>query len=337
MNAVLYYQTAVDLAPLLRAGLPRTTLAISAFHFGYTDGGVPYIHLNNAPPEGQPVWADAAVLHERGGRVMIMLGGAGTAYANLFRSFDPFYPLLRDTLRAQSAVSGIDLDVEEPVSLVDLRMLIARLAADFGPQFVITMAPVAEALEGDAPGLGGFSYRALCATEEGAMIHWFNVQCYGGSFNRITFENIVANGFAPSRLVFGLLGNEYNDASFETDALVELERCVRAHPTLRGAALWEYGDTHVSPLLFGRRVTGYWSKEAAAGAGGGPSRWGRNALAVAHAVAAGAAAANAGPLKTPELKRAVGTQTTVTGTTLPRDERLPRVHATGIPARGDRS
>ena len=42
-----------------------------------------------------------------------------------------------------------------------------RLIQDFGEDFTITMAPVADALINDGAGFGGFSYKELYNSKEG--------------------------------------------------------------------------------------------------------------------------------------------------------------------------
>ena len=78
-----------------------------------------------------------------------MLGGAARGTFALLdgsdASFETHYLLLRDFLRTHR-LDGLDLDIEEPMALASVIRLIDRLRADFGPRFLITLAPVAMAL-----------------------------------------------------------------------------------------------------------------------------------------------------------------------------------------------
>ena len=47
---------------------------------------------------------------------------------------------------------GIDLDIEEYVELSKIENLIKLIKKDFGPDFIISMAPVQYAIETDNPG-----------------------------------------------------------------------------------------------------------------------------------------------------------------------------------------
>ena len=73
---------------------------------------------------------------------MLMMGGAGGAYTELFSEFDVYYPMLKKLLTTKSWIKGIDLDMEESVSIDNAKKLIQCLVRDFGEDFIITMAPV---------------------------------------------------------------------------------------------------------------------------------------------------------------------------------------------------
>ena len=88
-------------------------------------------------------------MQDIGVKVLGMLGGAAQgSFQRLDRSdgeFEAYYVPLREMIRRHS-LDGLDLDVEEPMSLNGVIRLIDRLKADFGPEFLITLAPVATAL-----------------------------------------------------------------------------------------------------------------------------------------------------------------------------------------------
>jgi hypothetical protein len=97
---------------------------------------------------------------------MGMLGGAAKgSFTRLDLddvTFETYYIPLRDLIR-ERGLDGLDLDVEERMSLAGVIRLIDRLKSDFGSGFTITLAPVAAALMSDNPrhNLSGFSYEAL--------------------------------------------------------------------------------------------------------------------------------------------------------------------------------
>lgn len=72
----------------------------------------------------------------------------------------------------------MDLDVEQSTPLSVITNLITQLKADFGDDFIITLAPVATALT-DGSNLSGFDYITLEQTM-GSQIAWYNAQFYSG-------------------------------------------------------------------------------------------------------------------------------------------------------------
>src|SRR5476651_190570 len=145
-RVIYYYQTQysqgnyVSLSPIWMHLNPVdnkpyvTDLIVAAFHLGYDNQGAPYIHLNDNPP-GDPMfdvmWPEVATLQGYGATARMMLGGAAQgSYRDLFTQWKIFYPILKQTI-VQYKLNGIDLDVEESVSLFDIRKLIGRLHTDF--------------------------------------------------------------------------------------------------------------------------------------------------------------------------------------------------------------
>lgn len=128
--------------------------------------------------------------------------------------------------------------MEEKVAIQTITRLIARLRADFGTEFLITMAPVATALIPDPkqprpprpmlasgpmpnplhptlPHLSGFSYPELECSVYGKEIAWYNTQFYcgwGDAGSTQWYDAIIAAGWAPSKVVLGVVTNPENGA-----------------------------------------------------------------------------------------------------------------------------
>src|SRR5215469_4045056 len=256
---IYYYQTQynngvyVSLAPVWKTknpntGLPYTTdLIIAAFHLGYDSNNQPYIHLNdNVPsdPMFDVMWPQVHRLQNLGITTRMMLGGAAQgSYADLFAHWSTFYPILRHTLK-QYRLNGIDLDVEENVTLPQIERLINKLHTDFGPTFDITLAPVATALT-NGPNLSGFNYPQLYASKVGPDIAWFDTQFYSGfgSLGSVSsYENVINFGYPPDIIVAGMIANPQDGGGFVPMATVEntVSQLVAAYPTFGGVFAWEY-------------------------------------------------------------------------------------------------
>ena len=129
---IYYYQTFIGLK--LDNDTPITHIHLSAIHFGKNPDGSPYIHLNNYPPNNKvfdSVWKDIKKAKELGIKIVLMVGGAGSAYNVLFSDFETYYPLLVKTIKQHPEIDGIDLDGEEYVSLDNIKTGSASLNIPF--------------------------------------------------------------------------------------------------------------------------------------------------------------------------------------------------------------
>ncbi|KAJ1728193.1 hypothetical protein LPJ61_004166 [Coemansia biformis] len=261
---IVYYQTQHDgntgklipVHPLVQSGAPLTHVIIAAIHINDDPNK---ITLNNDTfdhPMFDPLWTEVRTLQASGVKVMGMLGGAAKgSYARLDGSdeqFERYYTPLRDLVR-EKGLDGLDLDVEEEMSLQGVIKLIDRLRADFGRHFIITLAPVAAAMLNPAKNLSGFDYMALEA-ERGSDIAWYNTQFYCG-WGDITstdmYDRMVQNGWCPEKLVVGVTSNPIHASGFVPgETLYPVVDALKAkYPKFGGVMAWEYFE---STLCFSR-------------------------------------------------------------------------------------
>ncbi|KAI4111956.1 MAG: hypothetical protein LQ345_006650 [Seirophora villosa] len=255
-RVILYHQThhtrcghPISLLPLLTEPtslVPITHLILAAIHLNTPPGN---ITLNDDPPwhpKNASLRSELATLQAVGVRVLGMLGGAAPGtFTRLDTDNDPefecYYAPLRHMVR-EWALDGLDLDVEEPMSLRGIIRLIDRLKHDFGPAFLITLAPVAGAMSGGQH-LSGFDYEAL-EVLRGGSVSWYNVQFYNGwgSLLEGAYEEVMARGWTQEKIVAGVLTNQGNGHGWV--ASEEVGRVVRqlreVWPWLGGVMGWEY-------------------------------------------------------------------------------------------------
>lgn len=302
---VTYYQTHyysdgsfVSLRPLVDQTTGVTDVVVGAIHLNATPGD---LHLNDFAPDDpyfDPVWADLAYVRAHGVRVLGMLGGAAPGtFTRLDTDFATYYPELHDFI-ATYGLDGLDLDVEEPMSLAGIERLIDRLRADFGPDFLLTLAPVPGALAGGS-NLSGFDYQQLYA-DRGDDIAWFNTQFYCGNGDltgTAGYDAIIANGFPASKVVAGTITNAGNCGSgyipFDTVQQVTRELTAK-YPDFGGVMGWEYfnsdPDGQAAPWRWAALLRDAMTPAQQPGSGGpaappGPATPG--ATAVADTAAAG--------------------------------------------------
>lgn len=253
-RVICYHQTIrpdrgdyVSMLPLVNNPTGVTHIIIAAFHL---NADPDLITLNDDPPSHSSydqMWAEVPQVKQHDVKVMGMLGGAAQGSFRCLdgdqEKFERYYRPLLNVIRRHE-LDGLDLDVEEETSLPGIIRLIDRLKLDLGDAFIITLAPVAAALLGIG-NLSGFDYRQL-EQERASKISWYNAQFYNGwgpAEDPRMYAAIVAQGWSPQRVVYGLLTNPGNGSQ----GYVPLEKIgpilgvlVQQFPNFGGVMGWEY-------------------------------------------------------------------------------------------------
>ena len=177
-------------------------------------------------------------------------------------------------------LDGLDLDVEEDMSLEGIIRLILTLRADFSPGFLITLAPVATAMmeprvpnpdfEDVSPkepvprqgvgNLSGFSYQAL-EKAVGREVAWYNTQFYcgwGDLWTPLHYAQVIeVGGWDPRKIVVGTVTNPMNGAGWTPDRMLRhtllLARDCAGDGEFGGVMGWEYFNSVVSSGRIGGR------------------------------------------------------------------------------------
>lgn len=251
---VVYHQTHyrnndkdyVPILPLLSEPTGITHLIIAAIHLNDAPGD---ITLNDHPPDNplfKRLWSDVQLFQDSGVKVLGMLGGAAkgsfTRLDGDGAKFEEFYVPLRDMLRTYK-FDGLDLDVEEPMSLSGVIRLIDRLKADFGEVFIITLAPVAPALQRGS-NLSGFDYDAL-EVARGGKISWYNTQFYcgwGSMEDTQDYDLVMACGWPAHKVVAGVVTNGENGQGWVPTEILQMVivTLMEKYPGFGGIMGWEY-------------------------------------------------------------------------------------------------
>ena len=238
----------MSLLPLITNSTGVTHVIVAAIHLNEDPQK---ITLNDHPSDHQrfgTLWAEVSWLQASGIKVLGMLGGAAKgSYARLDGSdtvrFESYYKPLYDLIRRHK-FDGLDLDVEEEMSLTGVVRLIDRLRADFGPDFLLTLAPVATALLPDQSHLSGFNYGEL-ERMRGHEIAWYNTQFYcgwGDASSTAWYDAIISSGWKASKVIMGLITNHRNGAGHV--AATQMDTVLRTlrsrYPDFGGVMGWEY-------------------------------------------------------------------------------------------------
>lgn len=241
--------TPISVLPLLQhPNIALTHLILAAIHLNADPSA---LTLNDHPPSHPrftTLWAELRILQASGVKVLGMVGGAAQgSFARLdtedAAAFERYYAPLAALVR-ERALDGLDLDVEEEMSLGGVVRLIDRVRADFGEGFLITLAPVAAALLDARRNLSGFDYEAL-EVLRGREIAWYNAQFYcgwGDCSNPAMYEMLMAKGWPPEKIVVGLVTTPRNGAGWVPWNMLGtvLPLLVGRHPRFGGVMGWEY-------------------------------------------------------------------------------------------------
>lgn len=201
---IFYYQTFSGLKNIEGT----THIHLASIHFGYDAKDKEYIHLNDFSPYDKKfdsVWKELEEAKDKYNiKVILMVGGAGGAFGDYQKNPILYYNFLRKLIQTKkNIIDGVDLDVEEPLDYGVLKNLIINLKNDFGPDFLISLAPVSFALETDTPGMGGFYYRQL-EDDLGILINYYNTQFYY-DYNNSSYDKVVKNGYSSDKIIFGAI------------------------------------------------------------------------------------------------------------------------------------
>tara|TARA_B100000787_G_scaffold170100_1_gene163995 strand:- start:3071 stop:3901 length:831 start_codon:yes stop_codon:yes gene_type:complete len=237
---IFYYQTFNSLQPILYNNTPVTHIHLSSIHFGLDENNQPYIHLNNYSPYNKKfdtMWEEIEQAQKIGIKIVLMVGGAGSAYEALFSNFNIFYNQLYNLIKNKPFITGIDLDIEETVSLDNIKMLISQIKKDFpSNNFSISTAPIQSSIQNDTPGMGGFIYKDLITCEVGKYINYINGQFYS-DYSLDSYDQVIKNGYESNKIIMGMLSGQ----DFEE----ELVKVVNKYgDQFGGVFVWEYFNSN---------------------------------------------------------------------------------------------
>ncbi|KAH8917734.1 glycoside hydrolase family 18 protein [Atractiella rhizophila] len=244
----------LSLLPLLNEGTGITHIILASVHLNDDPHD---IHLNDNPPSDpmfDQTWREVKQLQAAGIKVMALLGGWGDgSWGHLNSDFDAYYRPLVDEFIKPFGLDGLDLDIESPQS-VDLPLrILTSLYNDMGPNFILTLAPVASALASETGGdLSGFSYfeldqRAVVPGTTTKLVSWYNAQFYSGFGNPSTpayYRSIINAGWDPLRVVLGVLVNPNDGNGWYPLAVYQstVTQLVTQYSNFGGVFGWEYWD-----------------------------------------------------------------------------------------------
>lgn len=254
---IYYHQTQykdnkyISILPALKPSAGVTHVIVAAIHLNAPNNITLNDDLYNSD-KFIPLWLEVRQLQAAGVKVLGMLGGAAQgSYTKLdgtLEGFHRWYQPLRKMI-TWAGFDGLDLDIEEAMSLGGVVRLIDHLKTDFGQSFLVTMAPVAPAML-NRQNLGGFNIEEL-EKGLGSRIAWYNTQFYcgwGDMSKPHGYDAIIARGWPQEKIVIGLVTNPDNGAGWVKDK--DIRKCLgellARYPRIGGVMGWEYWNAVTS-------------------------------------------------------------------------------------------
>lgn len=239
---ILYYQTFCGLDKILNTNSTKniTHIHLSSIHFGIDNKNLKYIHLNDNSPYDKifdNLWIELEKANNLGIKIILMIGGAGGAFTDLFSDFEFYYNLLYKLIKNKNIIKGVDLDIEENVKLDNVKMLINRINKDFGNDFIISLAPVQSSLEYNYNGLGGFKYKDLMNSPEGKFINYLNGQFYY-DYSLNSYNKVINNKYNSQMIVMGMLASNKEQMNNNYNEIKKIYE--KYSDNFGGVFLWEY-------------------------------------------------------------------------------------------------
>ncbi|CAK3898187.1 glycoside hydrolase family 18 [Lecanosticta acicola] len=253
-----------SMLPLIQNPTQLTHLYLAALHINDDPNN---INLNDDNPNStvwNTMWNEAAQVQAQGVKVMFMMGGAAAgSYPRLCGGSKgtavnmTYYMPLYYTIKYHN-IDGLNLDIEEQVVYQCPLALLQQLNKDFGPNFILTMSPVASELQPSGSGLGGFSYKTLdskataSSKPAGKLINWFNAQFYNGwgdASSTSGYTSIIKNGYAANRVAMGILDSP-NDGGSGFYPIATYQKTIKSLRSTYGTSFgdvvgWEYWDAGI--------------------------------------------------------------------------------------------
>ena len=99
MKTIYYYQTFVGLHKLMTHLQDIDVINISSIHFDEDKNGQKNIYLNDNLPDDKifdQMWMETQDCYNQGVTIILMVGGAGGAYENLFKDFHIYYSIFNN-------------------------------------------------------------------------------------------------------------------------------------------------------------------------------------------------------------------------------------------------
>lgn len=200
------------------------------------------LYLNNLSPfdsNYDDIWCDLGIASEKNINCIISI-----SFDNVFDdNYHLFYKKLCELINKKEIIKGIDMDVENKISLHNIKMFINNIKRDF-PNLLLVISTIGYSIcVNDIDTIykdeKEWSYTLFNKSSEGQMIDYYCCNFNEDDLTMDSFEDIIDNGFLPNKIVMGCYSKYFKDY----DNYFELNRIRHKYPNIGGTFIKYYHDS----------------------------------------------------------------------------------------------
>jgi hypothetical protein len=212
----------------------------SHIHFGYFHFSNFKLYLDKKDPNDEyfnAMWFDLGISTEKNIKCIMVLN---VKYMD--NDYNIYYNQLVDFIKRNNIIKGIDLDVENKISLDNIKRLINDIKRDF-PDLLISMSAVGYSMcvndiDTDYYYEKEWSFSLFNKSTEASYIDYYNCAFNEDDLTIYSFQAMIDNGFIPKKIVMGCDSQYFH----EYDNYYEL-RCINKKYTIGGTFIKYFNDS----------------------------------------------------------------------------------------------
>ena len=209
-------------------------------HFGYFHFSNLKLYLNKKDlTDGyfNEIWFDLGIATEKNIKCIMVLN---VKYMD--NDYKKYYNELSEFIKSNNIIKGIDLDVENKISLENIKKLISDIKRDF-PDLLICISAIGYSMcvkdiETDYYYEKEWSFALFNKSIEASYIDYYNCAFNEDDYTLDSFQAMIENGFIPEKIVMGGDSHYFQDY----DNYYEL-RCISKEYPIGGTFIKYFNDS----------------------------------------------------------------------------------------------
>ena len=212
-----------------------THIHFGTFHFSNLK-----LYLDKKNPNDlyfNEMWFDLGMSTEKNIKCIMVLN---VKYMDI--DYKYYYKILSEFIKSNNIIKGIDLDVENKISLENIKILISDIKRDF-PDLLISISAIGYSMcvndiDTDYYYEKEWSYSLFNKSIEASYIDYYNCAFNEDDFTIDSFQAMIDNGFIPDKIVMGCDSQYFQDY----DNYYEL-RCINKLYSIGGTFIKYFNDS----------------------------------------------------------------------------------------------